>query len=710
MTLKHELDDLFHPHVVAIIGATDRTDSVGHKVMSNMRQSQFEGRLIPINPKHQTVQGLPCFASVTDVTEKIDLAVIVTPAREVVAVLTACGEKGIRVAVIISAGFSEMGATGKVLENDVLKVAQQYGIRFIGPNCLGIMVPKSHMNATFDNNFALPGDIALLSQSGAICAAILDWSLEKTIGFSAIVSMGNSSDLDFGDMLTYLAQDASTKSILLYIEGVHYPRRFLDGLRAAARVKPVIAIKAGRNPSGVRAVHSHTGALVGADDVFSAALMRAGAVRVPNIQSLFTATKILSSHYRVSGNRLLIVTNGGGAGVIAADRASELNLTLPALGQQLLNKLNAILPAQWSHQNPIDILGDAPPSRYAQVLEACLAEDICDAILVILVPVAMSAPLEVAEQLCQFAKESHKPIIACWMGEKHTRSAWQLFARHQVPYFNTPEQAVDAFSYLVDYYHNQQILLQAPEPLVLSVAPDIAGAHDVVNAALAAGREVLTSVESKEILSAFDIPVSAVSLAATVDEAVRMAAALGYPVVMKISSPDITHKQDVEGVRLNLRHDQEVRSAFEYMMQQVKTRRPDATIEGVTLERMMLNANNRELMIGVARDNVFGPVISFGMGGSLVEVIRDRAVALPPLNHFLAQQLISRTRALKWLGAFRGQPPVNLDALIHVLLRVSDMIHALPQLVEMDINPLLASDRGVIAVDARIIVEKVVKE
>lgn len=706
MTLKQTLDALFHPRVIAVIGATDRVGAVGCKVLSNLRQSHFEGTLIPINPKHQSVQGLTCYARVMDAPQAIDLAIIVTPAREVVSVLHQCGEKGIRVAVIISAGFSEMGPAGQALESEILSVAKQYGIRFIGPNCLGIMVPQSHMNATFDNNFAVPGDVALLSQSGAICAAILDWALEKNIGFSAIVSMGNSRDLDFGDMLTYLAQDAKTKSILLYIEGVHYPLRFLEGLRAAAKIKPVIAIKAGRHHSGVRAVHSHTGALVGADDVFSAALMRDGAVRVPSIQSLFTATKILSSHYRASGHRLMIVTNGGGAGVMAADRANELNITLPVLDEHLLNNLNAILPASWSHQNPIDILGDAPPSRYAQVLEACLADDYCDAIVVILVPVAMSSPHEVAELLCQFAKKSHKPIIACWMGGMHTRSSWEYFAQNQIPCFNTPEEAVDAFSYLVDYYHNQQILLQAPEPLVLSHEPDIAGAHHVVNVALAAGREILTSVESKEILSAFDIPVSAISLAVNVTEAVQMASAMGYPVVMKISSPDITHKQDVEGVRLNLRNEQEVSAAYDYMMQQVKARRPDAVIEGVTLERMILNANNRELMIGVTRDNVFGPVISFGIGGSLVEVIRDRAVALPPLNHFLAQQLISRTRALKWLGEFRGQPPVNLDALIHVLLRVSDMIHALPQLVEMDINPLLANDRGVIAVDARIVVEK----
>lgn len=701
----HYLDDLFNPESIAIIGASDRAGSVGRKVLSNLRHSHFAGKLFPVNLKHKRVQGMKCYLAVTDIREPVDLAIITTPAATVLDIIKQCGEKGIRSAIIISAGFSEMGDAGKALEQSILETARRYNLHFIGPNCLGVMRPQSHLNATFDNNFALPGNIALVSQSGAICAAILDWAVEKKIGFSTIVSTGNSMDLDFGDILDYLALDSATKSILLYIEGVHYPRRFMSGLRAAARIKPVIAIKAGRNPSGVRAVHSHTGALVGSDAVFSAALSRGGAVRVMSIEQLFSAAQILSSSFRVTGNRLLVVTNGGGAGVMAADRATELNIELPQLDKEIVTKLNKVLPPQWSHENPIDILGDAKPDRYSSVIQTCLQDEASDALLAMLVPVAMSQPYQVAQEICKFAKETKKPLITCFMGEKQTKKSRKLLADCKIPCYRTPEVAVEAFSYLVSYHQNQQMLLQMPEPSISSPKVDIKGAEFIINAALAAQRKVLTTIESKAILRTFGIPVSQTIEVHDANEALIVAESLGFPIAMKISSPDITHKQDVDGVQLNISNGEAVRTAFKEMLEKVKIRRPDAKISGVTLERMYKNSHYREVMIGVLRDKVFGPAISFGLGGSLVEIIQDRAVALPPLNSFLAEQMLAKTRAMKLLGEFRGKPAVDKQALIHILLRISDMVSELPQIQEMDLNPVLVDEKGAIAVDARIVVE-----
>lgn len=704
MPTDHYLNTLFNPQNIAVIGASERVGSVSHKVMNNLLASQFAGELFPVNPKHTTVLGKTCYASVNAIPGAVDLAVITTPALTVPSIMKECGEKGIRTAIIISAGFSEMGDEGKALEQSILAIAKQYNIRFVGPNCLGLMRPQSHMNATFDNNNAAPGHIALLSQSGAICAAILDWAVDMNIGFSAIVSMGNSVDLDFGDLLEYLAQDPCTSSILLYIEGIHYPERFITGLRAAARVKPVIAIKAGRNGSGVRAVHSHTGALVGDDDVFSAVLARGGAVRVNSIEELFTAAQVLSSPYRAKGNRLTIVTNGGGAGVMAADAATDWRITLPALSEKTLTELNKLLPAEWSHQNPIDIIGDATPERYRNVVETCLRDESNDALLTILVPVSMSQPDKVAQEICQFAKKTDKPIITCWMGEHQVKKARKQFEENNIPCYNTPEVAVSAFAYLADYYTNQQLLLQEPQTSAATPTFDMADVQQIMAIAAAEKRTLLTTIESKAILNAFNIAVSQVMEASTADEAAKFAESLGFPVVMKISSPDITHKQDVGGVQLNVHNADAVRIAFKQIVDRVKLNKPTATISGVTVESMLSNLNYRELMIGIVRDKVFGPVISFGLGGSLVEVIHDHAIALPPLNAFLVKQMIAKTKAMKLLGDFRGKPAVNMDALVNVLLRVSDMIVALPQIQEMDINPLLIDEAGALAVDARFVI------
>lgn len=701
---QHYLHKLFSPDSIAVIGASDRSNSVGMKVFKNLLQGNFKGELYAINPKHNQVQGQPCFSSVKKIKDPIDLAVIATRAETLPDIMVECGEKKIHTAIVLSSGFSEIGKEGKALEKAMLDAANHYQIHLVGPNCLGIMRPHIKMNATFDNNFALPGSVAFVSQSGALSAGILDWAMSQKIGFSAIVSLGNNADIDFGDVLDFLAFDAKTESILLYIEGVRRPRHFMSALRAAARMKPVIAIKAGKNCQGSRAALTHTGALIGSDDVFDAALRRAGAIRVLKIEDLFSASEILSSSKKVKGNRLIIITNGGGAGVMAADRANELNVNLSPLNNNIILRLNEVLPSQWSHQNPIDIIGDATPERYHAALEICKSEEDVDGILAILVPVAMSNPSKVAKQIIHDAGKDNRLILACWMGDKQVRSSWKLFAKHHIPYFDTPEKAVEAFSYLADYYHNQQLLMQVPAPLLLQFKPDITKARFIINSVLLQHRTLLTSYEAKEILKLFGIPVTETIEADTVEKAIEAAKTLGFPVVMKINSPDITHKSEVGGVFLNIRTENEVSDSFEKLMQRIKINRPTAKIIGITIESQYEDMFDREVMIGVIRDIVFGPVISFGAGGTLVEIIQDRALALPPLNYFIAQQLISKTRILKIGGKLRQLSASQLENITNILLAVSEMICELPHIQEMDINPLIINETGMIAVDARMVI------
>ncbi|MBX3709701.1 MAG: acetate--CoA ligase family protein [Gammaproteobacteria bacterium] len=705
--MTHYLARLFQPSSIAVIGASDRSNAVGMKVFKNLLQENFTGKIYAVNPKHEQVQGQLCVSSVNKIHGTIDLAVITTPAKTVPDILEECGKKNIQAAIVISSGFSETGEDGKKLEDSLIKIAHQYHIRLIGPNCLGVMRPHLRMNATFDNNVALPDGLALVSQSGAISAAILDWAMNKKIGFSALISLGNSADVDFGDVLDYLAMDPQTKSILLYIEGIKNARKLMNGLRAAARTKPVIAIKGGRKLQGSRAALSHTGAIIGSDDVFDAALKRAGVVRVMTIEELFSAAEILSSDYpQVKGNRLIIITNGGGAGVMAADQASELNITLPALSEKTTCDLNEVLPAQWSHQNPVDIIGDATPARYHMALDICAKEDV-DGILTILVPVAMSNPMQVAKQVIQDVKQHNKLILACWMGEKQVKSSWDLFDDHRIPCFDTPEKAVSAFSYLADYYHNQQLLLQAPEFSLLQPRPDLEITRSIIETALNEGRTVLTTIESKKILKSFFIPISEPQIANTKDEAIAIAKLIGFPVAMKIYSPDISHKQEAGGVELNVTNEAMVGEIFEKIIHRAKKIYPRAIVLGVTLEPMLKSSNDRELMIGVMSDKVLGPVISFGAGGTFVEVMQDRALALPPLNPFIAEHLIDQTRIAKALGKFRNMPAIHLNEIINILLRVSEMVCAFPSLQEMDLNPIIVNEKNAVAVDARIVVAPV---
>ncbi|MEJ2060004.1 MAG: bifunctional acetate--CoA ligase family protein/GNAT family N-acetyltransferase [Gammaproteobacteria bacterium] len=701
----HYLSRLFSPESIAVIGASERPDSVGMRVLVNLREAEYQGAVYPVNPKHKRVLEQRCYPDVASINKPVDLAVIATPAPTVPKIIHQCGEAGVRAVVVISAGFGEVGEQGHQLQEALIEGARRYGMRVLGPNCLGIMRPEIGLNATFSKNRAHPGHLALVSQSGALCTAVLDWAEQNDIGFSAIVSLGDAADLDFGDVLDYLALDPDTRSILLYIEGVLDARGFISGLRAAARLKPVIVIKAGRHAAGTRAAVSHTGALIGADDVFDAALERTGAVRAASVAQLFAAAEILTVNKPVRHNRLAIVTNGGGPGVMASDRASEMGVALPDPSKNSIEALNALLPKHWSHGNPIDILGDAPPDRYGRAVKACLDDPAYDGVVAMLSPQAMTEPTEAAQAVVDAAKDHRKPVLACWLGEAQVADARALFAEHHIPSFSTPEDSIEAFSFLSNYHHNQALLRQVPPPLHGHAAPDIEGARLIIESALSESRSLLSTTETRAILSAFHIPILPAIQAKDANDALIAAEALGFPVALKIDSPDLTHKSDVGGVRLNIGNAPAVRGAYQALMENVQRRAPDARVHGVTVEHMYESAQARELFIGVMRDPVFGPTISFGLGGTAIEVHRDRAVALPPLNTFIIRSMIGRTRVARMLGEFRQLPAINMGALESVLERISEMVCELPHIKELDINPLMADDQGVMAVDARIVVE-----
>jgi acetyltransferase len=703
---SHYLTPLFSPNSIAMFGASERENSVGEVVFRNLLTSGFKGGIYPINPKHDKIQGKKAYKTIDAIGKPVDLAVVATPAKTIPAIVEACGQNGVKTMIILSAGFRESGPAGRRLEERVVEVAKEFGIRFIGPNCLGLIRPDKGINVTFGNNNAKPGNLALVSQSGAICTAILDWAEMNDIGFSTVISTGIAADLDFGDYLDYLVTDPKTDSILLYIEGIKDARRFMSGLRAAARIKPVIVLKVGRQAAGAVASMSHTGALVGSDETFSAALDRSGVLRVETVTQLFSAAKALSSRYRVYGDRLAIITNGGGPGVMAADRAGDRHIELAEFSEETIKQLNKVLPEVWSHGNPVDVIGDAPPERYRAAVDICLNDPGVDGAIVILTPQAMTQPDEVAKTLIDLADHHKKPILTSWMGGRQIENARQLFNNAKLPSFRTLENAVDAFSYLSSYQKNQRLLLQTPAKTSRRhVQPDTEGARLIIESALSEQRKVLTEPESFALLGAFRINAVRNGIARSANEALILAESIGFPVAMKIYSPDISHKSDAGGIRLNISNAQVVRSTYRDLIEQVKEVRPEAKIEGVTVEQMYQSPNGRELLIGIVRDPVFGPVISFGSGGTTVEVMGDSAIALPPLNRRLASDLINRTKAAKMLERFRHMPPANCEALIDVLLRVSTMACELPWIQEMDINPLMLDDEGAIAVDARIRVD-----
>jgi acetyltransferase len=691
------LDHLFDPASVAVFGASPRTGSVGATVLRNLRAAGFAGPIHPVNPKYREVDGLRAYARAAELPQAPDLAVICTPPATVPALIGEIGAAGTRAAIVLTAGL------GPLLAQQMLDAARPHLLRVLGPNCIGLMTPRLGLNASFAHTHALAGELAFVSQSGALLTAVLDWSKTRRIGFSRLVSLGERADVDLGDMLDYLASDAHTRGILLYIESVESPRKFMSAARAAARNKPVIVVKAGRAGSGVHAAASHTGALAGSDIVIDSAIRRAGMLRVDTLQDLFMAAETLA-HFR--GNRsecLTIMTNGGGAGVMAADSAALSGVALCELSPATTAKLDTLLPATWSGRNPIDIIGDAPVERYVGTLQALMDDQGAGALLFVHAPTAIVRSEDIARACAPLARQAANRVMSCWLGDASVASARAIFQDAGVPAYETPEEAVRAFSMLSTYRRNQELLLEAPGTPAARPTTDISEARRLIATVLASDREWMTEPEAKALLRACGVPIVPTRrVAASADDAAAAADEIGYPVALKIVSRDITHKSDVGGVALDLSDAGAVCDAARAMLERVRAATPQASIDGFAVQPMVRRPHAHELIVGASIDSVFGPVILFGQGGVAVEVLADRAVALPPLNRPLARALVSRTRVARLLGGYRDRPPAKLDAVLDVLIAVSQMLADLPELAELDINPLLVDEVGAIALDARV--------
>jgi acetyltransferase len=645
-----------------------------------------------------------------DLPAPVDLAVVATPARTVPEVLRQAGAAGIHAAIVLSSGFGEAGPAGRALQSELIDAARDSKVRVLGPNCLGAMRTDVGLNATFARTPALRGPLALVSQSGAICGALLDWAHGAGIGFTSVVSLGAAADVDFGEVLDFLVADPATEAVLLYVEGIRDARRYVSALRAASRVKPVVVLKVGRYAGGSKAVSSHTGALVGADAVFDAALRRAGAVRVKTYTQLFAAARVLARPRALGGERLAIVTNGGGPGVVAADSAAENAVPLASLSRETIERLDEVLPAQWSRGNPVDLIGDAPAARFGEATAALLADPGVDAVLAMYSPVAVTEPEDAARALAAAVKGSRKPVLAAWLGDLDDNASRALLEAQGIANFYTPENAVEAFSFLCAYRRNQAQLMEVPVAAAVDEPrPDLRRALEIRDAALKDKRTLLTEHEAKALLAAFGLPVPASRVCRDRAEVLQAGRDIGFPVVIKIHSPDITHKSDVGGVRLNLQNEDMLASAFDDMVRHVRALRPQARIEGAVVQPMLRFAHAREVLVGVATDAVFGPVISFGAGGVSVEAVKDTALALPPLNAALARELMARTRVQRLLAGYRDVPPVDEEALSAILCGVSRLVCAAPWLKEMDLNPVLAHPGGAVIADARIVLDGEIK-
>jgi len=703
---RHPLRVLFAPQAVAVIGASETPGSVGRTLLWNLISSPFGGTVFPVNPKRSSVLGIKAYPNVAAVPEKIDLAVIATPAPTVPGIIRECAEVGVKGAIIISAGFKEQGAEGAALEQQVLAEARKGGIRVIGPNCLGVMSPLTGLNATFAAAMARPGHVGFISQSGALCTAVLDWSLQEMVGFSAFVSIGSMLDVGWGDLIDYLGDDPYTRSIVIYMESVGDARSFLSAAREVSLNKPVIVIKAGRSAEAAKAAASHTGSLTGSDEVLDAAFRRVGALRVGNIADLFYMAEVLSKQPSPRGPRLSILTNAGGPGVLATDALVANGGQLAPLAPETIEKLNAILPAHWSHNNPVDVLGDADPDRYAKAIEIVAADPNTDGLLVILTPQAMTDPTQTADRMRPYAKLDRKPILASWMGGADVMAGVSILNKSNIPTFDYPDTAARAFDYMWRYSYNLRGIYETPSarPDEETNPPDREGASALIASVRASGRTVLTEYESKQLLAAYRIPTTDTRVARSAEDAVVAAEALGYPVVLKLHSETITHKTDVGGVKLGLATADEVRRAYEDIRTSVQAKASPDDFLGVTVQPMVRWQDAYEIILGSSVDAQFGPVLLFGAGGQLVEVFQDRALALPPLNATLARRMMEQTKIYTALKGVRGRKSVNMDALEQLLVLFSELVVEQRFVKEIDINPLLASPQGLLALDARVVV------
>ncbi len=703
-TSKTALDTFFLPASVAVIGATPRPGAVGQTILENLRHPAFKGKLYAVNSRHSEICGLKAYPSIGEVPQKVDLAVVATPATTVPRIIGECVDAGVKSVVVISAGFRERGTAGAELEQQIREQLRRGDTRLIGPNCLGIMNPAIGLNATFAKELPRFGNVAFLSQSGALLTAILDWAQVEQVGFSGIVSTGSMLDVGWGDLIDYFGDDPHTKSILLYMESVGNARSFLSAAREVALRKPVIVIKAGRSEAASQAAASHTGALTGSDEVLDAAFRRSGVLRVQSIADLFYMAEALSKQPRPKGRRLMILTNAGGPAVLATDALIANGGELAVLSQKTLQALDTFLPAHWSHNNPIDILGDAEAARYAKALEIISGDSESDGLLVILAPQAMTDPAAIAKSLEPYAQSSGKPVLSSWMGGASTAEGEKVLNTAGIPTFLYPDTAARAFTYMWRYSDNLRALYETPTlPAEHELNPvGRRKAESIIEAARLQGRVLLNEFESKQILSHYGIPVVETQIAATEDEAVLIANQFGYPIVLKIFSETITHKTDVDGVKLNLADAAAVRSAFQAIKSSVERIAGSNHFSGVTVQPMV-RLEGYELIIGSSIDPQFGPVLLFGSGGPLVEVYRDHALALPPLNTTLAQRLMEQTRIFAAFKGVRGRQPIDLMALAGVLVRFSQLVVEQPWISEIDINPLLASPERLLALDARVV-------
>lgn len=698
------LDAFFLPQSVAVIGATERPGTVGRTFLRNLLESNFRSKTYPVNPNHAELLGLKAYKTIADVPEQVDLAIVATPASTVPKIIGECVDASVKSAVVVSAGFRERGQDGVVLETKILEQLRRGTMRLIGPNCLGIMNPTIGLNATFANDPPVAGNVAFLSQSGALLTAILDWSKREQVGFSGIVSTGSMLDVGWGDLIDYFGNDPHTHSILLYMESIGNARSFLSAAREVALSKPIIVIKAGRSEAASRAAASHTGALTGSDEVLDAAFRRCGVLRVHSMGDLFYMAEVLSKQPRPRGPRLTILTNAGGPGVLATDALVASDGQLATLSEATLQTLDKFLPSHWSHNNPIDVLGDADAERYAKALEVAMNDPNNDGLLAILAPQGMTDPTQVAEQLRPFAKSTGKPLLASWMGGASIAGGEAILNAAGIPTFSFPDTAARAFNYMWRYSYNLRGLYETPR---LSEDPEIditarRQVAAVIEAAQNRGRVLLTELESKQVLSLYGIPTVETRMARDEEEATNCASAIGYPVVLKVFSETITHKTDVGGVKLNLGNQDAVRSAYRAIKISVEESGGSQQFLGVTVQSMV-RLEGYELILGSSIDPQFGPVLLFGSGGQLVEVYRDRALALPPLNTTLAQRMMEQTRVLTALKGVRGRKPVDLAALEGLLVRFSQLVVEQPRIAEIDINPLLASPERLLALDARVV-------
>ena len=698
---QYNLNRIFKPRHVAVVGASEKAGTIGNALMRNLIDGGFSGALLPVNPKYKTIHGYDSFESVSALETGVDLAIIATPIHSVVDIVNECVEKKVGGAIIISAGGKEVGEQGREIEEKIQRIAHAGGLRIVGPNCMGIIRPGANLNASFASEMPVTGNLAFVSQSGAICTAILDLAFKECIGFSHFVSIGSMLDVDFGDMIDYLGNDSSAKSILLYIESLTNFRKFMSAARSVSRVKPIIVLKSGRSPAGAKAAASHTGAMAGEDAVYDAAFKRAGIVRVDTIEELFDCAELMAKQPRPRGPRLAILTNGGGPGVMATDTLARYGQEPAPLDPETMQALDAFLPPFWSRGNPIDILGDASAERFRRALEVCFNSKNLDGVLVILAPQALTDPLSVAESLAAAVKGRRYPVFTCWMGGKSIGKAVEILNAAGIPTYDTPERAVRAFLYMVEYAGNLEMLLEIPPKMTRHMAFDQEKARKLLSTAPARG--FMLESDSKELLMAYGLPVIRTEIAETEAQASSIGREMGYPLVMKVHSGDITHKTDAGGVRLDLRCDADVCEAYRQIISSARRYKPEARIEGVTIQPYFSNPDF-EILLGAKRDPNFGPVILFGMGGIFTEVLKDRALGLPPMNRLLARRLMQETKAYFLLQGYRNRPAADMERLEEMIVRLSQLLIDFPEIAELDMNPVLIKDGNPVAVDARILV------